>query len=90
VCKICGLPKEICTCDALPKGKKNPKKSPKIRVVGKGREQTIIENLDDIDVENLASQLKIHCSCGGSLKQEKIILQGDHLERVSSILKTLL
>lgn len=39
------------------------------------------------DMEVLGKQLKNHCGTGGSAKDQEIILQGDHREKVKAWLK---
>ncbi|BEP18197.1 stress response translation initiation inhibitor YciH [Pyrofollis japonicus] len=52
------------------------------------REVTIIEGLDEkeIDLKKLASQLKSRLATGGTYKNGRIELQGDHRHRVKQIL----
>ena len=54
-----------------------------------GREVTIIEGiqLSDKELKKLASQLKSRLATGGTVKNGRIELQGDHRERVKEILE---
>lgn len=49
---------------------------------------TIIEGINDKDTDlgRLAQKLKTFCACGGTAKNNQIMLQGDHRERVRSYL----
>ncbi len=53
-----------------------------------GREVTIIEGIDEreVDLKRLASQLKSRLATGGTAKNGRIELQGDHRHRVKDIL----
>lgn len=50
---------------------------------------TIIEGLDEseIDIKSLTKKLKRQLACGGTYKNKRIELQGDHKQRVLEILK---
>ena len=52
----------------------------------RGKTVTIIKNAPG-DIEALASELKKKCSCGGSVKNDQIELQGDHVQFASQWLK---
>ncbi|MEM3832100.1 MAG: stress response translation initiation inhibitor YciH [Thermoprotei archaeon] len=51
-----------------------------------GREVTIIEGLENSELERTAKLLKNKLACGGTYKDERIELQGDHRNRVKEIL----
>jgi translation initiation factor 1 len=53
-----------------------------------GREVTIIEglNLDDSHLKKIAKQLKSKLATGGTVKNGRIELQGDHRDRVKELL----
>ncbi len=52
-----------------------------------GKLMTIIEGLDkSIDGEKLAKQLKKRLACGGTFKNGRIELQGDHRNRIKKVL----
>ncbi len=78
VCPKCGLPKELCVCETI------AKEAQKIKVflVNKkfNKRDTIIEGIDEkqINLRELAKKLKEKLACGGTSKEGKIDLQGDH------------
>ena len=86
VCPKCGLVKELCVCEAI------AKESQKIRVYLEKKKfnkvYTIIEGLDEkeINFKDLAKKLKSEFACGGTAKQGKIELQGDHKNKAKDAL----
>ncbi len=87
ICPVCGLPKEICVCEEVAKEEQEIKISREKRRYGKM--VTIVSGIDpsDIDLSRLISDLKKRCACGGTIKNGKIELQGDHEERVREALE---
>ncbi|MDV3103058.1 stress response translation initiation inhibitor YciH [Thermococcus waiotapuensis] len=53
-----------------------------------GKLKTIIEGIDEkeFDLEDIAKNLKAKLACGGTVKNGRIELQGDHRERVKKLL----
>ena len=49
-----------------------------------GKMVTLVEGFSgtEADLEQLGKQLKSYCGTGGSVKNNEIIIQGDHLEKV--------
>ncbi len=49
-----------------------------------GKVVTIVEgfSMAEKDIESLAKQLKTFCGTGGSAKENEIIIQGDHREKI--------
>ena len=86
VCKVCGLPKELCVCEGI------AKEIQKIKVYTTkrrfGKLVTLIEGINERDVNlwDLAKTLKTRCACGGTAKDGRIELQGDHREKAKKIL----
>jgi len=78
ICAKCGLPKELCVCEAIAREsqkiliKKEKKKFGKI--------YTIIEGLNEkeIDLKELLKKMKNKLGCGGTVKEGRLELQGDH------------
>lgn len=53
-----------------------------------GKTMTIIEGFDSsVDLKELAKELKHIVAAGGTFKDEKIELQGDHREKVKKVLR---
>jgi translation initiation factor 1 len=78
ICITCGLPKDLCVCEDI------AKESQQIDVyVDKkrfGKKYTVVEGIDEkqINLKELIKQLKEKLACGGTVKEGKIELQGDH------------
>ena len=55
----------------------------------KGKTVSVIYGfqLDQVDLKTLAKQLKQQCGTGGSVKDEMIIIHGDHREKLMELLK---
>jgi len=83
ICKNCGLPKELCTCEVIERGEQ------KIVVFVEKRKYnkptTVIEGIVDNGKE-MSSKLKANLACGGTFKNDRIELQGDHRNRIKEIL----
>ena len=86
ICPKCGLVKELCVCETI------AKESQLIKIFLERKKfrkfSTIIEGIDqkEIDIRDLAKKLKEQFACGGTAKEGKIELQGDHKNKVKDIL----
>ncbi len=86
ICQTCGLVKELCVCESI------AKESQLIKVYIEKKKfkkvSTIVEGIDDkeIDLKDLARRLKEKFACGGTVKDGRIELQGDHKTRVREML----
>jgi translation initiation factor 1 len=54
-----------------------------------GKVVTVVDGIDenDIDIDDLARKLKTRCAAGGTAKDGKIELQGDHKKKVQQALE---
>ncbi len=89
ICSVCGLPEELCMCEQI------AKEQQKIRILTDtrryGKIVTVVEGFDtaDIDMDDLARKLKTRCAAGGTHKDSRIELQGDHKKKVKEVLEEL-
>lgn len=86
VCEKCGLPKDLCVCESI--AKETQKITVSIEKKKFNKKYTIVQGLDEkeIDIDNVAKQLKHKLACGGTAKNNIIELQGDHKTKVREIL----
>jgi translation initiation factor 1 len=86
ICSKCGLPKELCVCETIAK----ETLTIKVRLEKKkfNKVYTVIEGIDEkeINMKDLAKKLKSMFACGGTAKDGKVELQGDHLHKVKNVL----
>jgi translation initiation factor 1 len=86
VCPKCGLPEELCACESM------AKEGQKIQVTVEekrfGKKMTVVNGIDErnIDIKQLVKKLKNKLACGGTYKNNKIELQGDHRARIKELL----
>ncbi len=86
ICTTCGLPKDLCVCETI------AKETQKIEITTLkkkfGKIHTLIGGLDEreIDIKDLLKKLKGEFACGGTMKEGKIELQGNHKQGVRKFL----
>ena len=87
ICPKCGLPKELCMCEEIAREQQSVRISIDSRRYGKT--VTVIDGIDgnDIDIVDLAKTLKSRCAAGGTCKDGRIELQGDHKKKVKIVLE---
>ena len=85
-CNVCGLPKDLCLCDAVAKEKQAVVIKVDTRRYGKA--MTVVEGLDakSVDIKKLAKSMKAKLACGGTVKDGAIELQGDHRQGAKKVL----
>jgi translation initiation factor 1 len=91
-CERCGELEEDCKCLPEPPMRIAPEKQTARLAVEKrkkGKLVTIIRGLpvEGNDLPELLKQLKNQCGAGGTLKEEVLEIQGNHLERLRDALK---
>ena len=85
VCPTCGLPKNLCICSDI------SKEQQKIRIrIEKGKFRKFLTIVTGIQEKQKAKELekilKQKLACGGTLRDKDIVLQGNHKERVKTLL----
>jgi translation initiation factor 1 len=87
LCQVCGLPKELCACENIAREQQLIVISSQKRRYGKI--VTIVEgvNENDINIDELARTLKTKCAAGGTAKDGRIELQGEHRKKVEQTMK---
>ncbi|EMR73839.1 translation initiation factor 1 (eIF-1/SUI1) [Thermoplasmatales archaeon SCGC AB-539-N05] len=86
---ITGLPKEISSFEEIVK--EQQKVSITIDKRRYGKMMTIVDGINphEIDINELTTKLKSKCACGGTVKEGRIELQGDHRNKVKETLENI-
>jgi len=89
ICPVCGLPKELCVCESIAKESQIITVSLVKRKFGK--KHTLIQGISstDVNLKDLTKKLKGKFACGGTVKQDVIDLQGNHMKQVKLVLMDL-
>ena len=85
ICSKCGLPKNLCVCQEIAKEEQKIK----IRVDKRrfGKIVTIVSGLESsVNPVDILKELKRKLACGGTAKDNEIILQGNHKTKVKEFL----
>ncbi len=53
----------------------------------KGKTVTLISSIPVTERKDLCKQLKQHCGSGGTIDEDRILIQGDHVEKITAYLK---
>ncbi len=87
ICPKCGLPQEICACEQIALEQQVVEIYIERRKYGKT--VTIIEgiNASDINIDDIAKKLKTKCASGGTVKDDKVEIQGNHEKKVREALE---
>ena len=86
LCMVCGLPQDLCVCEEIAKEEQIIRVFVERRRYGKS--YTLITGIDpnEVDLSGLAKKLKTKLACGGTYKEGRIELQGDHKQKVKETL----
>ena len=86
ICDTCGLPKDRCVCESIEK----ESQTIEVRLEQKKfrKNYTVVDGIDvkEIDIKELGSKLMAKLARGGTVKDGKVELQGDHRSRAKEIL----
>jgi len=90
-CERCGELEESCTCPPPPKVLTAPEKQTarlNVEKRKKGKVVTVVRDLaaGENDLPALLGQLKTTCGAGGTVKDDLLEIQGNHLARVRDLL----
>jgi len=85
ICPKCGLPEQACVCEQIVKSSQRIKVTTDKKRYGKI--VTVVTGFESgIDVKKIAKALKNELACGGTYKDNKIELQGDHIKKMKEML----
>lgn len=85
VCNQCGLPQDLCVCETI--AREQQKITVKIEKRKFGKKYTIVTGITkEVNIDELVKKLKSKFACGGTAKKGQIALQGDHKNRIKSVL----
>ena len=89
VCESCGLAQDLCVCETI--AKEGMKIIVKIEQRKFQKFYTVVEGIDhkEIDLEQLGKALKERFACGGTVKDNRIELQGKHTKNMKEALISL-
>ena len=87
ICPKCGLPNELCVCEDI--AREQQKIDITVDKRRYGKMMTVVDgiNPNDLDIDVLITKLKKKCASGGTIKDGKIELQGDHRIKVKETLE---
>jgi translation initiation factor 1 len=88
ICSKCGLPQDICACRTL---EKETTKQLRVYATKKrfNKLVTVVEGLEEDEIGKVGKELKSRLACGGTSKEGRIILQGNHLDKAVDYLVSL-
>lgn len=93
-CESCDRPEAECVCPPEAPVRCPPsQQTARVRVEKrkKGKLVTVVSGLspDDNDLAALLTKLKTTCGAGGTLRDDLLEIQGDHRDRIASLLREL-
>lgn len=89
-CDRCGALESDCNCPP-PEVQRTPPSKQTARLAiekrRKGKQVTVVRDLDVVDLPDLLTILKNVCGAGGTIKDNAIEVQGKHLDRIRQTLE---
>jgi translation initiation factor 1 len=87
ICPKCGLPLQACVCEEIAKTEQRIQ----VRTEKKkfGKLVTLFSGFQGVDLKTVAKGLKEILACGGTVKDNAVELQGDHLKNAKRALSKL-
>jgi len=88
ICPKCGLPKQTCICEEIAREEQRITVTVEKRKFGKLI--TVVHGLGkEVNIREVAKKLKSELACGGTVKNGKIELQGDHSRKIKQALSNI-
>ena len=85
VCNQCGLPEDLCVCEAI--AREQQKITVTIEKRKFGKKYTVISGIKkEANINEIFKALKSKFACGGTAKTGQIELQGNHKSRMKAAL----
>jgi len=84
ICPKCGLPKQACICEEIAREEQRITIALEKRKFGKII--TVISGVDKTNIKDIGKKLKMELACGGTVKNGKIELQGNHERKIKEAL----
>ena len=84
ICPKCGLPIQACMCQEIEKSEQKIIIELDKRKFGKMI--TVVSGFTDMNIKDTAKELKQRLACGGTIKNNKIELQGNHRFKIKPLL----
>ena len=85
VCNQCGLPEDLCVCEAI--AREQQKITVTIEKRKFGKKYTVISGIKkEANINEIFKALKSKFACGGTAKTGQIELQGEHKSRMKAAL----
>ena len=88
VCNQCGLPQDLCVCEAI--AREQQKITVRVEKRKFGKKYTLINGIKkEANLNEITKKLKTKFACGGTAKSGRVELQGDHRSRMKGALSEL-
>jgi translation initiation factor 1 len=85
ICPKCGLIEELCVCGEI--GKEEQILTIRTEKRKFGKIITIVSGFNkEVNIKEIAKELKQKLACGGTIKNQEIELQGEHKKKVKKTL----